>query len=99
MRCFCVAYSLAVLSLTVVSYGMAADTISFSTVKEVEAACLHLKAKGVWKFVDEALSQGVTPPRMHSKYWVDKLPATNQPQESASRDFGYEVAVQLNDVS
>ncbi len=99
MRRFCIAYSLAVLSLVVVVYGMDAETISFSTVKEVEAARLHLKAKGVWKFVDEALSQGVTPPRMHSKYWVDKLPVTNQPQESAFRDFGYEVAVQLNNVA
>ena len=99
MRRICIAYSVAVLSLAVVSYGKDADTISFLTVNEVEAARLHLRVKGIWKFVDEALAQGVAPPRMHSKYWVDKLPVTNQPQESAFRDFGYEVAVQLNGVS
>ena len=99
MRRICIAYSLAVLSLAVLSYGKDADTISFSTINEIEAARFHLKAKGVWKFVDEALAQGVAPPRMHSKYWVDKLPVTNQPQEAAFRDFGYEVAIQLNDFS
>jgi hypothetical protein len=70
MRRICIAYSLAVLSLAVVSYGKDADTISFSTINEVEAARLHLRVKGVWKFVDEALAQGVAPPRMHSKSWA-----------------------------
>ena len=80
-------------------FGGDANLISFSTVNDVEASRIHLRQAGLWAFVNEASAQGVAAPKIHSKYWVDKLPVTNQVQEAAFRNFGYEIAVLLNDAA
>ncbi len=95
----CVVTLMSLFSIAVSSFGEQAEMISFSSVREVELACLHLRGRGIWGFVDDASKLGVQPPRIHSKYWVDKQPVTNQVLETVFRKFGYEVAVQLNDVS
>ena len=89
---FCILASIAL-------FGGDTNLISFATTKDVEAACIHLRQVGLWAFVDEASANGLASPTIHSKYWVDKLPVTNQMQEAAFRHFGHEMAVLLNDAA
>ena len=73
---------------------------SFADIPSVEAARVHLHAVGVETFVAEAQKASISPPRIHSKYWVDTMPseATEERQlEEAYRDFGLELAKQLGD--
>ena len=72
----------------------------FADVPSVEAARLHLQAVGVETFVAEAQKSRISPPRMHSRYWVDTMPAEATEErklEEAYRDFGLELAKQLGD--
>ena len=73
---------------------------NFADIPTVEATRVHLHAVGVETFVAEAQKASITPPRIHSKYWVDTMPseATEERQlEEAYRDFGLELARQLGD--
>ena len=72
----------------------------FADIPSVEAARLHLHAVGVETFVAEARKANVSPPRIHSRYWVDTMPAEATEErklEEAYRDFGLELAKQLGD--
>ena len=72
----------------------------FSDIPSVEAARVHLHAVGVETFVAEAQKARISPPRIHSKYWVDTLPKEEKKKrdlEYAIRDFGLELARQLGD--
>ena len=63
---------------------------SFADIPSVEAARVHLHAVGVETFVAEAQKASISPPRIHSKYWVNTMPAeaTEERQlEEAYRDF------------
>ena len=71
----------------------------FSDTPSVEAARLHLNVVGVESFFAEVQKANVAPPRIHSKYWVDTLPAEaaeERKREDANRDFGLELARQLD---
>ena len=72
----------------------------FSDAPSVEATRLHLQAVGVETFVAEAQKARISPPRIHSRYWVDTMPAEATEErklEEAYRDFGLELAKQLGD--
>ena len=45
---------------------------NFADIPTVEATRVHLHAVGVETFVTEAQKASISPPRIHSKYWVDK---------------------------
>lgn len=81
-----------------------ADTnkIAFATVKGTERATAMLREKGLRSFMDEVWKQGVAAPGIHSKYWLDQF-TRGKPKlhaiEKAYRDFGYEVAVQVEDLA
>lgn len=81
-----------------------ADTnrISFTTVKGVERATAMLHGEGLHAFMNEAWKQGVVAPGIHSKYWLDQF-TRGKPKlysiEKAYRDFGYEIAVQVEDLA
>ena len=52
--------------------------------------------------MDKVWNQQVAAPGIHSKYWVDQIARSDPGQESlerAYRDFGYEVAVQVEDMA
>ena len=49
---------------------------SFADIPSEEAARVHLHAVGVETFVTEAQKASISPPRIHSKYWVNTMPAT-----------------------
>ena len=78
------------------------DKISFVTVKGTERATVMLRNLGVRAFMDEAWKQGVSAPGIHSKYWLDQF-TRDKPElyaiEKAYRDFGYEVAVQIENLA
>ena len=72
----------------------------FADVPSVESARIRLHAVGVETFFSEARKANVSPPRIHSKYWVDTLLEDEQEKrrlEYAYRDFGLELAKQLGD--
>lgn len=72
----------------------------FADIPSVEAARKHLNAVGVETFVAEAQKGNVSPPHIHSRYWVDTMPAEaarERKLEEAYRDFGLELARQLGD--
>lgn len=63
----------------------------FSDAPSVEATRLHLNAVGVESFFAEVQKANVAPPSIHSKYWVDTLPAKaaeERKREGVNRDFG-----------
>ena len=76
--------------------------IGFDTVAETDSARQALSQMGIAKFMEEVWKQGVVAPGIHSKYWVDQF-AENDPAlkttELAHRDFGREVAKQLNELA
>ena len=72
--------------------------ISFATTESTERASCLLRDKGIRVFMNEIWLQGVAAPGIHSKYWLDQFTRDrpNMAQlEKAYRDFGYEVAVQI----
>ncbi len=72
----------------------------FEDVTSVEAARVRLRAVGVETFFSETRKANVSPPRIHSRYWVDTMPAEATEErklEEAYRDFGLELAKQLGD--
>lgn len=76
-----------------------ATHISFESPNTTIQAREHLKTVGVKNFMEDIWAQDVTAPGIHSKYWVDQF-AENDPAlktiELAYRDFGYEIALQLD---
>ena len=78
------------------------ERISFATVKSTERAKAILHEEGLRTFMDEVWAQGVTAPGIHSKYWLDQF-TRGKPDlhaiEKAYRDFGYEVAVQIENLA
>ena len=75
------------------------EHLGFSTTKDIRSATIHLQIRGLKAFLGEALTQGVEAPGIRSKYWIDQF-AKGEPdvaaKENALRDFGYEVALQLD---
>ena len=84
------------------AFAQAAEPISFATPERVDAATRLLHGKGLHSFMDEVWRQGVAAPGIHSKYWLDQF-TRGKPElarlEKAYRDFGYEVAVQVEDMA
>jgi hypothetical protein len=81
MKSFCgyVVKTATVLTITIVlAVSISAEEAfvpRFSDAPSVEAARLHLNVVGVESFFAEVQKANVAPPRIHSKYWVDTLPA------------------------
>ena len=74
------------------------DTISFATKESADRASWLLREKGIRVFMNEVWRHGVDAPGIHSKYWLDQFTRDNlklAQLEKAYRDFGYEVAVQI----
>ena len=89
-----------ILALVPAVVSFAADNkISFATAEGTEACLARLKSKGLKDFMEAVWAQGVDAPGIHSKYWLDQF-TKGKPElyklEKAYRDFGYEVAVQLD---
>lgn len=78
------------------------EIINFSTVKSTERAMVMLRENGLHVFMDKAWNQGVAAPGIHSKYWLDQF-TRGKPKlyaiEKAYRDFGHEVAVQIENLA
>lgn len=77
----------------------ASASVRFETVKDVQAARDLLKRIGLKSFTEEVLSQKIKAPPIHSRYWLDQFArgdGEKQSLERAFRDFGYEVALQLD---
>lgn len=76
--------------------------LDFNTIQGVRQATALLRVHGLTSFMDDAWRQGVVSPGIHSKYWVDQLDQNAlelKAIESAYRDFGREVAQQLDEVA
>ena len=76
--------------------------LDFNTIQGIRQATALLQARGLTSFMDDAWRQGVVSPGIHSKYWVDQLDQNAlelKAIESAYRDFGREVAQQLDEVA
>lgn len=73
--------------------------ISFTSVESVRQARDDLASRGIAAFMKDAWAQGVAAPGIHSKYWIDRF-TRGKPElaalETAYRDFGREVARQVN---
>lgn len=59
-----------------------------------------LKAQGMMVFMDNICEQGVSVPKIHSRYWIDEHLAQDVRRkgiEDAYRDFGYELLLQADE--
>lgn len=82
--------------------GRDVETISFATVESTERARTVLREKGLFAFMDIVWNQGVAAPGIHSKYWLDQFTRGNPDLyavEKSYRDFGLEVAVQIENLA
>lgn len=96
------AFALVVIAIATCAFAQSNVPISFATKESTELALRLLHDKGIRSFMDEAWRQGVDAPGIHSKYWLDQFTKGNHDLsrlERAYRDFGYEVAVQIEDMA
>jgi len=102
LKLFLSATLIAVLAEETVASNPVSEQISFSTARGTELATAMLHEKGLHAFMNEAWKQGVAAPGIHSKYWLDQF-TRGKPElyaiEKAYRDFGYEIAVQVEDLA
>ncbi len=89
-------------SLAIGAFAQEVEPISFSTSESTVVAMRRLHDKGIRVFMDEVWKQGVAAPGIHSKYWLDQF-TVGKPElarlEKAYRDFGHEVAIQVEDLA
>lgn len=93
-------FTLCLVGITVFAHDD--ERISFATVQSTERAKAILHENGLRVFMDRVWAQGVTAPGIHSKYWLDQF-TRDKPElyaiEKAYRDFGYELAIQIEDLA
>lgn len=89
-------------SLAIGAFAQEVEPISFATMESTVAATRRLHDEGIRVFMDEVWKQGVAAPGIHSKYWLDQFTG-GKPElarlEKAYRDFGHEVAIQVEDLA
>ena len=96
MKCY---VTFVVLLSALLLLGGDEERLAFSTREGVDHATMVLKSRGIGTFMDCVWCQQLAAPPIHSRYWLDRYCDEGQEDgrlEKARRDFGYELAIQID---
>lgn len=84
------------------AYGEESAGVKFATVEQTVKAQTLLHEIGLKRFMERVWHEGVGAPAIHSRFWIDRIMKKDDPRrnlESSYRDFGKELAIQIDDLA